>query len=150
MNLSVTSIATYLPSSTRLDNATFGGLTSQLGPSVSLTPEQETSIRVQQAEEQLNDAYDRNVAWSGEDNVELVDIDADGEDDPEYVRLPDGSYKRKPSLERIDTITPVGLKNNGIIEPFPMDVDLNVVCFGGVAEVVPSKLAELVILHAYI
>ncbi|KAF8623560.1 hypothetical protein AX15_006330 [Amanita polypyramis BW_CC] len=142
VNLSVTSIATYLPSSTRLDDAAFGGVTSQLGPAMSLTPEQEASIRGQQAEEQLNDAHDRAVAWSGEDSVEAVDMDADGEEDPEYVRLPDGSFEK--NLSNTDVITPVGVKNNdGIVEPLQMDVDRNEACFGGVAEVVPSKLAEL-------
>lgn len=144
VNLSVTSITTYLPSSTRLDNATFGGIT-QLDPDVSLTPEQEACVRAQQREGQLDDANNRNIAWSGEDNVELVDMDADGEDDPEFVRLPDGTYEKRPILETPDIITPVGIKNDrGTIEPFPMEVDQSEVCFVGVTEVVPARLAELV------
>jgi len=48
-------------------------------------------------------------------------------------------------LETPDIITPVGVKNDrGIIEPFPMEVDQSEVCFVGVTEVVPARLAELV------
>ncbi|KAF8743650.1 hypothetical protein AX14_001704 [Amanita brunnescens Koide BX004] len=143
VNLSVTSIATYLPSSTRFDNATFGGIT-QFDPATSLTPEQEACMRAQQREEQVDDADDRNIAWSGEDNVELVDMDADGEDDPEYVQLSDGTYEKRPVLEAPDIVTPIGIKNDrGIIEPLPMEVDQSEVCFVGVTEVVPTGLAEL-------
>lgn len=102
-------------------------------------------MRAQQREEQLDDADDRNIAWSGEDNVELVDMDADGEDDPEYIQLSDGTYEKKLLLEAPDIVTPVGIKNDhGIIEPLPMEVDQSEVCFVGVTEVVPARLAELV------
>lgn len=99
-------------------------------------------MRAQQREEQLDDADDRNIAWSGEDNV---DMDADGEDDPEYVQLSDGTYEKRPLLEAPAIVTPVGIKNDHrVIEPLPMEVDQSEVCFVGVTEVVPARLAELV------
>ncbi|KAM6500352.1 HORMA domain containing protein [Amanita muscaria] len=145
VNLSVTSIATYLPSSTKLDDAIFGGTTSQLASATSLTPEQEVCMRVRQTEEQVHDAGTRNVVWAAEGDIELVDFDAEGEDDPDYIKLPNGAYEKKPFDADPKNMAPLGLKNkDGVIEPLHMEVDLTEACYGGPLEVAPSRLEELV------
>jgi meiosis-specific protein len=142
--VSITSIATYLPSSTEHDDAAFAGTTFHQPLAPSLTPIQEASLRIQQAEKQSRDADERNVAWSGEDAVQLSNLDCEGEYDPEYVRLPDGTYEkvkfRDPGM---DNMAPVGLRNgNGTIEPMSqIDSEAH---FGGVSEPVPTRLQELV------
>jgi meiosis-specific protein len=147
VDVSITSIATYLPSSTEHDDAAFAGTTFRQPLAPSLTPVQEASLRIQQAEKQSRDADERNIAWSGEDAVQLHDIDGEGEDDPEYVRLPDGTYERvKFHDPGVDNMAPIGLRNeNGAIEPltFSMQVDSEA-HFGGVSEPVPTRLQELV------
>ncbi|PFH54173.1 hypothetical protein AMATHDRAFT_135603 [Amanita thiersii Skay4041] len=141
VNLSVTSITAYLPSSTVLDNATFEGVTSQHS---STSPEQEVHLRIKQIKDQDIDAETRNIAWSVEDCVELTDLDAEGEDDPDYVALPDGSCVQTVASCKTETVAPVGLRDkNGAIKPLPMDIDEEA-CFGGICEIVPSKLADLV------
>ncbi|KAG5638989.1 hypothetical protein H0H81_008210 [Sphagnurus paluster] len=146
VNLSVTSIATYLPSSTQQNNATFGGTASRLPNAPRLTPVQEATIRAAQAEQQLKDAQQRNIAWCGEEAVEDVhDIDGEGEDDPDYIRLPDGSYQRVASDNCAVTLAPIGIRNNetGVIEPLNGPMDVEEAHFGGAPEVVPTRLHDL-------
>jgi meiosis-specific protein HOP1 len=147
VNLNITSIATYLPSSTEHDNAAFAGTTSHLPKPPILTPIQEASIRAQQAEKQNKDADERNVVWAVEDIVELHDIDGEGEDDPDYVRLPDGSYERAIlHASGPDSLTPIGLRNEaGEIEPLPIVPEE--AHFGGVLEPIPTRLDQLVSFH---
>ncbi|KAG6853914.1 hypothetical protein C0991_012583 [Blastosporella zonata] len=148
VNLSVTSIATYLPSSTPHNNAVFGGTTLRPSVAPNLTPAQEASVRDAQAEQQIMDAQIRTIAWSGDEAVELSDADGDGEDDPDYMRLPDGSYK-KIANGTPGVLVPNGIRNNktGEIEPLsrPMDVEEapEEAHFAGVSEKLPTKLNEL-------
>ncbi|RDB21131.1 Meiosis-specific protein HOP1 [Hypsizygus marmoreus] len=145
VNLSVTSIATYLPSSTQHNNIAFLGTASRLPIPPSLTPVQEASLRAQQAENQARDAVERNIAWSVEESVELTDLDGEGEDDPDYVQLPDGSYEkigaRNPDLA---VLAPAGVRNAvGEIEPLSDPMDVDEAHFSGVLEAVPTRLNEL-------
>ncbi|KAJ7154281.1 HORMA domain-containing protein [Mycena filopes] len=131
VNLSVASIATYLPSSTENDHATFAGTTSRAVVAPTLTPVEEANIRAEQAAKQVKDAESRNIVWSADASVEVDDLlDADGEDDPDYVRGPDGTF------------VPLGVRNeDGVIEPIPMDTEE--AHFGGVSQTVPTRLHDL-------
>ncbi|KAG6837277.1 hypothetical protein H0H93_012282 [Arthromyces matolae] len=144
VNLSVTSIATYLPSSNSLTNATSGGTISRSGAST-LTPAQEASLRAAQVEQQITDARARRVAWSGEEAVELDDADGEGDDDPDYIRLPDGSYRKRTENDTPGEMMPSGIRNEetGQIEPLCGPMDIEEAHFEGVAENIPTKLDEL-------
>jgi hypothetical protein len=88
-------------------------------------------MRAEQAAKQSKDAESRNVVWSADVAVEGDDLDAEGDDDDEYVRNADGSF------------VPIGVRNeDGVIEPIPMDVEE--AHFGGVSQTVPTRLHELV------
>jgi meiosis-specific protein HOP1 len=142
VNISVTSVATYLPSSTINDDAIFMGTTTRLAVPPTLTPIQEASLRMQQTEKQLEDAKERNIVWAVENAVDQEpgdpDADADGVEDTDYVKRPDGGYDR---VNFHDCMVPVGLRNeSGHIHP--MDVDE--AHFGGVSERVPTRLTEMV------
>ncbi|KAJ7461584.1 HORMA domain-containing protein [Mycena latifolia] len=130
VNLSVASIATYLPSSTENDNATFTGTTTDLAAPPTLTPIEEATVRAEQAAKQSRDAEARNIVWPADAAVEGEDLDAESEDDPEYVKAADGSF------------VPVGIRNEaGVIEPLPMD--LEEAHFEGVSQTVPTRLNDL-------
>lgn len=133
VKLSVTSIASYLPSSTIHDHTTFSGITSQTGRQV-FTAVQEADIRKNQAEKQLRDAEHRNLLWAVED---LSDQDADGEDDPEYMQDAD------------EQCIPVGIRNNnGQIEAMPVNEQTVEEHFSGLVERIPKRLHEIVSLTA--
>ncbi|GLB34722.1 putative HORMA domain containing protein [Lyophyllum shimeji] len=144
VNLSVTSIATYLPSSTQSNNAAFGGTVPRVPMAPSLTPVEEGRLRAEQAERQIEDAQERNVVWSVEEAVDLHDLDAVGEDDPDYEHLPDGSYRKIASDEK-GNLVPAGVRNaeTGAIEPLVGPMDIEERHFGGVSETVPTRLNEL-------
>jgi hypothetical protein len=147
VDVSITSIASYLPSSTEHDDAAFTGTTFRQPPAPSLTPVQEASLRVQQAEKQSRDADERNVAWSGECAVELHDIDGEGVDDPDYVRQPDGTYERVKFHDlEVDGMVPIGVRNEtGAIEPLALSMQMESEAhFGGISETVPTRLKEVV------
>lgn len=134
--MSVTSIASYLPSSTEHDDATFSGTTSVPGR-LSLTPCQEATACRDQAEKQLEDAENRNVVWPAEDCLEC-DPDAYGDDDPDYLRQPDGSYVKK------DEIAPIGYRNKeGNVDPIELQEHPEA-RFEGVLENAPRYLHEIV------
>ena len=141
MKLSVTSIASYLPTSTVHDEATFGGTTSRPGP-LSLTPLQEAENNRNQADKQLADAEQRNLAWPVEDSVELGDADAEGDDDTgedDYVKHPDGYF-----LE-VDSMSPLGIRNKeGVIETLPVNGPTPDAQSEAVVEYVPRTLREIV------
>ncbi|KAF9469301.1 HORMA domain-containing protein [Collybia nuda] len=145
VNLNITSIATYLPSSTEHDNAPFAGTTHHRPNQLTLTPIQEATVRAQQIERQNKDADERNIVWSVEDIVELHDIDGECEDDPDYVKLPDGSYEKIIfHSSGSDFVTPIGLRNEvGEIEPLPQTMNSEEVCFSGISEPVPTRLDQL-------
>lgn len=110
MNLDITSVASYLPSSMEDNNAAFAGTTSNHVPPI-LTPIQEAALRAQHDEMQMKDAETRNVIWATDD---LTDQDAEGNDDDEYVRRVDGSGYDKI----VDIMKPIGIRNwEGVIEP---------------------------------
>ncbi|TFK76209.1 DNA-binding protein [Pluteus cervinus] len=141
VNVSVTSIASYLPNSVENDNAVFAGTVSH--PTIpTLTPMQEASLRVQQIEMQNEDAENRNVAWVAENLVELCDVDAEGEPDPDYTPL-EGEHPKPISFEE-SIPTPFGLRDeSGQIRPLEAAVDINEHRFGGISEDIPTKLQEL-------
>ena len=138
--MNVTSIASYLPSSSeQTDDATFSGLTANPN-AFNLTPLEEAAQSKIQAEKQLEDAKNRNLVWPVEDVVENDDLDAEGEDDPDYIRLPDGRY------EKIDSISPIGIRNEtGIIDAYPVrEETAEEAHFGGFSENAPRHLREMV------
>jgi len=60
----------------------------------------------------MEDAENRNLLWPVDDSAELCDEDAEGEDDPDYVKGTDGQFVLA------DTITPIGFRTpSGQIEP---------------------------------
>lgn len=135
--MSVTSIASFLPSSTEHDDAAFSGTTSIPGR-FNPTPLQEATACKDQAEKQLEDAENRNVVWPAEDCIELGDADAEGDDDPDYFRQPDGSY-----LEQ-DAIAPIGYRNKeGNVDPIALQEHPEA-RFEGVLENAPRYLHEIV------
>ncbi|KAJ7735275.1 HORMA domain-containing protein [Mycena maculata] len=137
VNLSVASIATYLPSSTENDKATFTGTTTRLAAQPTLTPVQEASIRAEQVAKQTKDAEARNVVWSADNAVEGDDCDAEGEDDPDYIKTPDGTF------------VPIGVRNEvGVIEPLPADLQKEA-HFEGVSQTVPTRLDDLNARHNF-
>jgi hypothetical protein len=138
VNLSVKSIASFLPSSVGQDEI-FAGTTPYAGARPILSPIQEATFCKQQADKQREDAETRNVVWSGEDDLEL-DPDADCEDDPDYIRLPDGRY------EKIDAMSPIGIRNkDGNIETITYTVaEQSEAQFGGFSENVPIRLQDIV------
>ncbi|KAJ6502009.1 HORMA domain-containing protein [Mycena sanguinolenta] len=131
VNLSVASIATYLPSSTDNENATFAGTTSRGPAGPSLTPVEEAAARAEQAAKQSKDAETRNIVWSADGDVQPDDLlDADGDDDPDYVKNADGDF------------VPIGVRNeDGVVEPITTDVEE--AHFGGVSQTVPTRLHDL-------
>jgi meiosis-specific protein HOP1 len=140
VNLSVTSIASFLPSSTGQDEV-FAGLTPYTGARPTLSPIQEATFCKQQADKQREDAETRNVVWSGENSLELDDLDGECEDDPDYVRLPDGRY------EKIDAMSPIGIRSkDGNIKAIAYTVpeQPSEAQFGGFSENVPIRLQDIV------
>ncbi|KAK7038157.1 HORMA domain-containing protein [Favolaschia claudopus] len=131
VNLSVSSIATYLPSSTENDNATFTGTTSHGPIAPSLTPVEEAAMRAEQVAKQNKDAETRNVVWSADACVDGdTDLDADGEDDDAYAQDANGN------------LVLIGVRNKeGVIERLPND--LEEAQFGGISQAVPTRLQEL-------
>ena len=139
VNLTVTSITSFLPSSTEHDNDVFGGTVAHAGR-MTLTPLQGAHLSKQQAEKQLEDAGKRDVVWSADRDVDPCDPDAEGEDDPDYVLQADGTY-----VEVDPTPVPIGIRGKGgIINPIPDKSDMEEAQYGGVSEHVPSKLQEMV------
>lgn len=143
VNLSVTSIATYLPSSTEHDHGIFAGTTVRGSTVPTLTPLEEASFCAHQAEKQREDADNRNVVWSADADLELHDEDAEGEDDPEYIRGPDGRYKAIGLERESQQIAPIGIRNKeGDIEKLPFAPD-GEAQFVGFCENVPTRLKEI-------
>lgn len=105
-----------------------------------LTSKEEALVCARQAEEQQEDAHARNLVWSTEQDVDLCDADADGEDDPDYVKTPDGSFL---------PYAPLGMKNqDGEIEAVPIQsvaVDTQQEAeFAGISEHIPTRLKDMV------
>jgi len=174
VNISIASIAAYLPSSTEDNNATFAGTTtrSQNLPFTvtTLTPAQEATIRERQVNAQMQDAEQRSIVWGVDGDDTYSDPDAEGDDDEDYVRDANGTYKRKVDVDDsgADTYAPIGLRcEDGQIVPLPKLEDVKVkknadrqhggdpmdivvgeeAYFGGVSEKVPTCVGDLVSLH---
>ena len=134
VDVKVQSIVKYLPSEEKNDDH-FAGIVSVPNTGVA-GPICTSSGRAEQIETQKKDAEDRVVAWTVEDS-RLTDMDAEGEDDPEYFndsgivmlgrRNPDGTIE--PLQERDDDA---------------MDMDEAEVQFFGHREPVPSHVGKLV------
>ncbi|KAK0463577.1 HORMA domain-containing protein [Desarmillaria tabescens] len=143
VNVSVTSIATYLPSSTEYDNAPFTGTTTRCATAPSLSPIEEASLRMEQAAKQKEDAENRNIVWSTEDV--MCEEDADGENEADFVQQPDGTYVLAGMAQQDAKPVPIGLRTeDGCIEPIPaemMPVDEEI--FGGSTQTVPTRLNDM-------
>lgn len=117
-----------------------------------LTPVEEASHRAQQAQTQEKDAIERKVVWDVEHG--LGDIDAEGEDDPDYIDVVGGKFNDSG----VDFAMPLGIRNEeGTIVPLAstkegmrldtaMDVDgaPQEALFLGLIEVAPSRAGALV------
>lgn len=140
VHLNITSIATYLPS-TENQEGTFAGTTESQSTMKNLTPMQEAALRRQQNEEQEQDAEARNLVWNPEVDAVDIDADAEGEDDPDYVRQEDGSLLR---VSDSHVLVPLGIRNEaGVIEAIPASEKEEAV-YGGELEVAPMHLSDLV------
>ena len=134
----MTSITPYLPSSTEYDKEAFGGAVAHSGR-MTLPPLQEVNLSKKQAEALIEDSNQRNVVWAADEDIE-GDVDADGDDDPDYIRLEDGTYKP------IDpTPVPIGIRGQeGIVKALLVTGNSEEAQYGGVSEKVPTKLREIV------
>jgi hypothetical protein len=115
VNVGIQSIVAYLPS-TEENDAAFTGTVGAAAPS--LTPLEEANHRAQQVEAQVKDASERNVVWDAEHG--LGDVDAEGEDDPDYV---DGMFvgSSKVNDSGVEIIVPIGIRNEeGVIVPLKL------------------------------
>lgn len=153
MDVNVRSVVSYLPSSTENDDSTFTGTISVDKNAHKLTPVQEANVRVVEAENQLKDAEQRNIAWAV-DGVVVGDEDAEGDEDPEYELGPEGQYVRtapKGPLVPNENV-PVGMRSiDGEIIPLARphhadegSMDIDEAHFGGISEEVPTHVAQLV------
>lgn len=140
VNLNIASIATYLPSTENQERAFAGTTESQFAPK-NLTPMQERALREQQKEQQEKDAEARNLAWNAETGTFDQDADAEGEDDPDFVRQEDGSFRR---IFDSHILVPFGVRNKaGGIESIPAPERKGEAVYGGELEVVPMHLSDL-------
>lgn len=81
VDVKVTSVSGYLPS-TEDNDAPFLGTTSRNGqPAPPLTPLEEASLRAKQAEIQRQDANERRVVWDAEEGLTALDPDGEGDND---------------------------------------------------------------------
>ncbi|RXW20515.1 hypothetical protein EST38_g5322 [Candolleomyces aberdarensis] len=140
VNVKVTSIATYLPGPTKDDNLPFTGTVP--GTAIKgierprLTPKEEALVSARQAEEQQEDAHARSLVWPTEQDIDLCDPDADGEDDPDYVKAADGAF------------APLGMRNkDGEIEAMPVQASSTETQqeaqFAGMSEQIPTRLKDM-------
>ncbi|KAK0196564.1 HORMA domain-containing protein [Armillaria mellea] len=143
VNVSVTSIATYLPSSTEHDNAPFTGTTTRGVTAPTLSPTEEATLRMEQAEKQKEDAENRNIVWSAEDV--MCDEDADGEDEADFVQQPDGTYVLAGVAQQEAKPVLIGLRTEGgCIEPIPVEMmPIDEEIFGGSTQTVPTRLNDM-------
>lgn len=141
VNLKVTSIASYLPAMRKDNEEVFLGAvstsTAKCMQRLRPTPHEQALVSAKEVEELQDDAKARNLVWSTEGDIDLSDADAEGEDDPDYVLRPDGTYEYKP----------LGLRNeNGEIEevvlPAP-EAETQEAHFAGIAERIPTRLKEI-------
>ncbi|KZT09612.1 HORMA-domain-containing protein [Laetiporus sulphureus 93-53] len=115
VDVRVTSVSGYLPS-VEDNNAPFLGTTNAGEFSAPiLRPADEAATRLQQAQIQRDDALERRVVWDGDDG--LCDVDAEGEDDPDYVP---GSTPGVGGPFGIESVALIGIRTEeGNIIPLP-------------------------------
>ncbi|KAF9014024.1 HORMA domain-containing protein [Cyathus striatus] len=146
VNLSVTSISTYLPSSAEHDRTIYVEDVPGGAPTAALSGIQEAKLRSREAEIQTLDAECRNIVWLAEPDIEIYDEDAEGEVDPEYVQQADGRFERIITAEESSAdYSPIGIRNtNGDIEPITIpNIQESEDQFHGVSETVPTCLKEI-------
>ncbi|KAF7311256.1 HORMA domain-containing protein [Mycena kentingensis (nom. inval.)] len=147
VNVSVATIATYLPSSTANENATFTGTVSRPSVAPPLTPLQEVAQRTEQANRQLDDAETRNIVWAAEAAVEGDDDDAIGEDE-------DASFDHGYRWDMVEGMVLLGRRNDeGVIEPIPAkelqvaphstNMDMDDQEYDGMTQPVPTRMDDL-------
>ncbi|KAH9952085.1 HORMA domain-containing protein [Amylocystis lapponica] len=120
VDLRVASVSGYLPS-VEDNNAPFVGTTNNHAHAApTLTPAEEATLRAQQAEIQRQDAMDRRVVWDADDG--LCDIDADGEEDPDFAderNSGDGILQRRRVDDSgVEFCMPIGIRDDeGQVKP---------------------------------
>jgi hypothetical protein len=142
VNIKIASVAGFLPSADD-DSAPFLGISSG-GPSSNsgfglgsgLPPDQETDV-------QMKDADSRNLIWNAEDGLAGEDMNADGEDDPDYM-----SVKRidDSGIEFFEYVAvPIGRRNEeGEIVPMELEPEVESGgVYGGVEERVPGRVRDM-------
>lgn len=172
VDLRVASVSGYLPSAED-NNAPFMGTTAGDTSALTapLTPAEESEIRRQQAEVQLQDAQNRRIVWDAEEG--LADVDADGEVDDGQLHAIIHSSNGLPitaiagdesqtmgvwriSGQGLEFISPIGmLDDDGNLVPLSKEPETdkhdiapsNAALFNGVEEKVPRHVAQLVRLH---
>lgn len=98
MDVSVSSIATYLPSSTENDNKAFGGtIHSGAIPTPALTPAEEIARRVEEVKKHAIDAETRRVVWAADPNIE--DEQRAENVKPTGIREDDGTISALPFVQ---------------------------------------------------
>ncbi|KAJ4478474.1 HORMA-domain-containing protein [Lentinula aciculospora] len=93
VDVSVSSIATYLPSSTEHDNRSFGGTINRSGVIAppSLTPAEEVALRAEEIKKQTLDAESRRIVWAAENELkEGTDVGVAGSKGSDFVLKPVG------------------------------------------------------------
>ncbi|KAJ7050454.1 HORMA domain-containing protein [Mycena amicta] len=119
VNLSVASIAMYLPSSTENDHVTFIGTVSRPSTPPPLTP----------------DAEKRNVVWGADAAVEGDDVDCPGDGKDSY----NGDFRRNAK----EGMVPIGIRNaDGVIELIPQEMEPET-HFEGTSQMIPTRLDEV-------
>lgn len=143
VDVNIASIATYLPSSTAHDQAAFTGTTNASLPS--LTPTEHAALRAEQAAKQAEDANTRNIVWA----VEPEDADGEFDEDPDYIRLSDGSYAPRQDV----ATAPLGIRTSaGEVQPIQLpeamitddhDTHAGSMHYGGTTQPIPNDLDDM-------
>ena len=149
VNIRIASVVSHLPS-TDDNSAPFTGTTLAWQPTQSNLPQaQDCALKLKQTALQIADAENRNVVWGAE---ELGDEDAEGEDDDDYIRRPDGTgYDPKPGISFVGDdsgvalMEPIGMRNeHGGIDPMPAAPSDAEIEIEGVSEGVPRCVGDMV------
>ncbi|KAJ3866805.1 HORMA domain-containing protein [Lentinula novae-zelandiae] len=131
VDVNVSSIATYLPSSTEHDNQPFGGTVTRSVALVppGLTPAGEIALRAEEIKKQIVDANSRRVVWAAEDEpkeeTEETETSGVSGKGPDIVRKPIGIKNDNGEVRCLDAdetfeerhyygpspIAPLGLKD---------------------------------------
>ncbi|KAJ4466587.1 HORMA domain-containing protein [Lentinula lateritia] len=134
VDVSVSSIATYLPSSTEHDNQPFGGTVARSVALVppGLTPAGEIALRAEEIKKQIVDANSRRVVWAAEDEpkeeTEETETSGVSGKGPDIVRKP----------------IPLGIKNdNGEVRCLDADETFEERHYYGPSPIAPLGLKDI-------